>query len=764
MNSVYIFILFCTITIADYISAASRMEENGFVSNLVPRSPRLLNPLDQRRMFSIYLPDGYDEPGAQFPSIYYCPGLGGNDKSFNDGNKIILDDLISNDLMVPTIVVYIDPSLVTGIDPQDGRYKYQGSWYVDSALNGQFETYITTQLIPFVDAHYKTIPSGAFRAIMGQSMGGFGATFLGTRHPDLFCGFGSASGTPFWTIITDLASPGYAAYTLNSLILPEIPTSGPNAGKITPTNGVGTSNTFTVFSYAGAFSPNLTESTPFLAEYFVDLPVEVDANGFPTLIPGTFVIGNANNPCAGQSTVPNSLVLVHSVIDRWENFDPYLLMDSHVDTLARQAIYLDAGDKEAINNVGARLLSDKYAASLIDHEYILFEGGHIDCLEEETCSRHRTMFQLFSAKFSEAGHFPDDIRVKLIGVGTIVVQNGTWNINKGTFVGIETSPSLHVTNTNISIEIGNNGAVNIGDYTTAGGGLQIGNNFGKAILQGDPALINDTISGSITIDGTNALLQVGKQGFLGIGMGINGQAPTIPNFWSVSRLTNLINAQIIINKGTWIMNQIPNGQNDNDSIVGLGGSDSYTFSINPTDSIVKGGSSHQRGTDVWQLHPTLTNQIGLLPPSGVLTIVDPNPNAIDCFYLKPMGSDLFYSEALNREITATSHQYNDRPFSPKYAITTGSSIAFSDFLSADNYLQQVSKEGALTVDDNGTKIVVTYVDNDTIELVPSDQARVGVGGHVDFQSIAQTIATVGIWVETIQGKRELILVYDLNPA
>jgi hypothetical protein len=373
------------------------------------------------------------------------------------------------------------------------------------------------------------------------------------------------------------------------------------------------------------------------------------------------------------------------------------------------------------------------------------------------------MFQLFSAKFAEAGNYPDDIRTKLIGVGTIVIQNGSWNINKGTIVGIETSRTLNVTNTNIGIEIGNNGSVNIGTYTTEGGALQIGNNFGKAILDGDPSLINHTVAGSITIDGSNAVLQTGKQGFLGMGMGMNGQAPTIPNFWSVSRLTNVVNAQIIMNQGTWIMNQIPNGQDDDASLVGLGESDSYTFTIDPTDSTVKGGSSYQQGTDVWNLHPTLTNTIGLLPSSGVLTIADLNPAAIDCFYLMPMGSDRWYTEELTRAITATSHQYNDRALANDYSITTGSSIAFSDFLTAKNYLQQISKEGALTVD-NGNRLIVTFVDNDTINRIPSDQARVGVGGHVDFNAIAQTIATVGIWVETVSGKRELILVYDLDPV
>src|SRR5580700_12194522 len=80
-------------TMSAFVQAASRIEQNGFVSPLVPRSPHLVDPLDERRVFSIYLPDGYDEPGATFPVIYFGPGLGGDNLSFNLSTKIILDNL-----------------------------------------------------------------------------------------------------------------------------------------------------------------------------------------------------------------------------------------------------------------------------------------------------------------------------------------------------------------------------------------------------------------------------------------------------------------------------------------------------------------------------------------------------------------------------------------------------------------------------------------------------------------------------------------------
>jgi hypothetical protein len=746
-----------SLLIVPHLSTAGVFVEDGFVSNLVPPSPRITNPLDQRRLFTIYLPDGYATSTERYPVIYYCPGLGGNDQSFNAGNKLILDRLISGNLMVPTLVVHMDPSLISGTTPS-GTQTYEGSWYVNSALNGQFETYITTQLIPYVDANYRTKASAGFRAIMGQSMGGFGSVFLGTRHPELFCGFASAGGTSLWDIVTDLASPGYPEMTLNSLIIPELIAAG--TGKVAPGNGT---SSFLVFSIAAALSPNLSGDTPFAAEYFVDMPFQVNPDGTPVLVSGTFVVGNVGTPCNGQFTVPYSLVLDPTVIAQWQTFDPYLLMDATVPTLARQAIYLDGGTTESIVNVGARLLSDKYSASAIDHEYILYIGSHVRCLDDPKCSRHQTIFQLFSAKFAEAGNAPNDIRTKLVGTGSINIQNGTWDIAQGTIVGIETSPSLGVSATNIAIMVGDNGTIQIGTQTTPGGALQVGDNFGKAILNGNPALLNNTVSNSLTIDGTDALVQLGKQAFFGLGVGINGQAPSVPNFWSVSRLASLQNAELILTQGTFAMNQVPNGQDTGASLFAIGPSASYSLNMDPSQATLRSGSSQVVGPDVWQLHPTLLNTTGLLPPSGILVNLDTDPDAVDCFYIQPMGSTVFYMEALTRGVNATSAQYDDRGFLNNYSFTTASINAFSNFLRTTSYIDQLSKEAALIVESDAD-LAVAYLDNGIINIVPVEEAPVGTDGVVNFQGIAQTSGTVGIWVETVNGNRELILVYDIDPA
>ena len=75
----------------------------------------------------------------------------------------------------------------------DGNF---GSWYFDSPVDSswRYETYITKELIPYIDTHYSTNASRKGRAITGLSMGGHGAFYLAFRHQDIFGAAGSMSG------------------------------------------------------------------------------------------------------------------------------------------------------------------------------------------------------------------------------------------------------------------------------------------------------------------------------------------------------------------------------------------------------------------------------------------------------------------------------------------------------------------------------------------------------------------------------------------
>ena len=96
------------------------------------------------------------------------------------------------------------------------------SWYFDSPVDSsmKYETYISSELVNYIDATYLTIPNRSKRAIAGLSMGGHGAFYLAFRHQNIWGAAGSMAGgvdiRPFpnnWDIAKRLGS--YAQYPDN---------------------------------------------------------------------------------------------------------------------------------------------------------------------------------------------------------------------------------------------------------------------------------------------------------------------------------------------------------------------------------------------------------------------------------------------------------------------------------------------------------------------------------------------------------------------
>jgi len=68
----------------------------------------------------------------------------------------------------------------------DSKTIYNGSMYSSSETTGDFEDFIAHDLVSYVDAHYRTIPDRQSRGLVGHSMGGYGASRIGMKHPDVF--------------------------------------------------------------------------------------------------------------------------------------------------------------------------------------------------------------------------------------------------------------------------------------------------------------------------------------------------------------------------------------------------------------------------------------------------------------------------------------------------------------------------------------------------------------------------------------------------
>ena len=68
----------------------------------------------------------------------------------------------------------------------DSKTIYNGSMYSSSVTTGDFEQFIAHDVVAYIDAHYRTIPNRLARGLVGHSMGGYGASRIGMKHPDVF--------------------------------------------------------------------------------------------------------------------------------------------------------------------------------------------------------------------------------------------------------------------------------------------------------------------------------------------------------------------------------------------------------------------------------------------------------------------------------------------------------------------------------------------------------------------------------------------------
>lgn len=146
---------------------------------------------------AVVLPERYQKAKQSFPVLYLLHGGTG---SFRDWLTKTPDKTLLQRLADQYNLIIITPDG----DPT--------SYYFDSPLvkSSQFETFISKELIDKIDRTYRTVRDRKGRLIAGLSMGGHGAMFIASRHPDLYAAAGSMSGvmninTASWKVPADFA-------------------------------------------------------------------------------------------------------------------------------------------------------------------------------------------------------------------------------------------------------------------------------------------------------------------------------------------------------------------------------------------------------------------------------------------------------------------------------------------------------------------------------------------------------------------------------
>jgi pimeloyl-ACP methyl ester carboxylesterase len=130
------------------------------------------------RELAIYLPAGYDASRRRYPVIYFLPNpLEKGFRSIFDRYHAqdVFDRAVASGVIGGFILVCVDAATPIG-----------SSWYVNSPVTGNWEDFLATELVSYVDANFRTLPSRDSRGIAGIFMGGYGAIRLAMRHPGVF--------------------------------------------------------------------------------------------------------------------------------------------------------------------------------------------------------------------------------------------------------------------------------------------------------------------------------------------------------------------------------------------------------------------------------------------------------------------------------------------------------------------------------------------------------------------------------------------------
>jgi len=293
------------------------------------------------RTIHVYLPPGYEASDERYPVVYALHPYT-QDPSDLLGMGKQLNSLIAEGEVRDMILVL-----------PDGNNLFGGSNYLSSPTIGDYESYISKELVAHVDSNYRTIPNRDARGITGCSMGGDGALHLAFKFPDVFSSVAGVSGGyayenyPQWEQTRANYGEHLHPYSLDRVVaLPW--------------------DMEWIFSLAAAAAPN-PENSPF---YF-DLPFEI--------VDGEVII------------VPE---VMQKVIDANVVNDVHKYLDQPV-RLKGIEIYHGVED-ELVPVDLASTFSETLTDLNVEHEYIEVDDGHCGALWDYT-----GVLRFMSANFAD---------------------------------------------------------------------------------------------------------------------------------------------------------------------------------------------------------------------------------------------------------------------------------------------------------------------------------------------------------------------------
>jgi len=242
----------------------------------------------------------------------------------------LFDALFDGRDVPPVLVVFVDAWTSLG-----------GSQYVDSPATGRYHRYLCEEVIPFVDARYRTEAARERRGIQGKSSGGYGAMVTPMLRPDLFSALASHAGDALFE----------ACY---------LPDFRQCVRALRDEYGGSYERFWQDFRSRPAW---IKESDAFLLNsWCMAACYSADPDGTVRLPFDT-----------------ETGVLIDEIWQRWLAWDPVRMVPTYANALrSMRGIYLDAGTKdEYYLDVGAVAVSKELGHIGVEHTLELFDAGHM---------------------------------------------------------------------------------------------------------------------------------------------------------------------------------------------------------------------------------------------------------------------------------------------------------------------------------------------------------------------------------------------------
>lgn len=291
------------------------------------------NPLGDKseREIYVYLPPEYDGE-KRFPVVYCLTGFTGRGKMF-----------LNDSAFTPNLAQRMDKLIDSGIAKQmilvmpDCFTHFGGSQYLNSTATGNYEDYLTQELVEFIDENLATIPDKNSRAVMGKSSGGYGAMICGMRHSDTFGLICSTSGDAYFDLcyLPDFAKAFRAIKGNPKRLLEKFWDENEKKGKH-DFDGLN------IIGMSACYSPNGSE---------FDLPFDLQT---------------------GE--------IRDDIWQKWLKHDPVRLVENHIENLkSLKLLYIDAGTRDEFNlDVGAKIFCERLKKHDIPHIHEEFDDGHFN--------------------------------------------------------------------------------------------------------------------------------------------------------------------------------------------------------------------------------------------------------------------------------------------------------------------------------------------------------------------------------------------------